>query len=351
MSPCPHLPSPDRAYTSEDIAALGHHRGVAFVETCLKYAQCLWREGFPAKSILLINRAMSVPCDAVEPPYRAIAWMLQNRPQGRFIGNPRRHWQHYATRMNEGHKELRIWRAWACWFLACRILPEAEFPADHEQIREEGIVEPSRLDIAAHLPPADFAAWSKVLSELGVELAEPPPVRIRRIGSSELPVVKRLAHEIWHASYPGIIPVGQIHYMLRIWYEPGAMAREMEMRGVWFALIEVQHLGAVGYVSFEKLPEESVIFINKLYLLPQMHGRGLGAAALTWTTDRARENGAERIRLRVNKKNAVAIRAYLRHGFTFKEDIVTDIGSGYVMDDYVLEKVIRPVSGGGNLPA
>lgn len=340
MSPCPHLPPLDRVYTSEDIAALGKERGTVFVETCLKYAQCLWLDGFPAKSILLINRAMSVPCEAVEPPYRAIAWMLQNRPRGRFIGNPRRHWQHYATRMNEGHKELRIWRAWACWFLACRILPEAEFPADHEQIREEDIVEPSRLDIAAHLPPADLAAWSAVLDELGVDLAKPPPVRIRRIAANELPVVKRLAHEIWHACYPGIIPVGQIDYMLTIWYELGAMAREMETRDVWFALIEAENLGPVGYLSFEKVPNEAVVFINKLYVLPQMHGRGLGAAALSWTADRARELEADRLQLRVNKKNATAIRSYLRGGFTFKEDVVTDIGSGYVMDDFVLEKAL-----------
>ena len=337
MSPCPHLPPLDRVYTAGDIAALGKERGRRFVETCLKYAQCLWLDGFPAKSILLVNRAMSVPCDEVEPPYRAIAWMLQNRPPHRFIGNPRRHWQHYATRMNEGHKELRIWRAWACWFLACRILPEAEFPADHEQIREEGIVEPSRLDIAAHLPPADLAAWKAVS---GGEAEGPPPIRIRRIEANELPVVKRLAHDIWYACYPGIIPVGQIDYMLSIWYEPGAMAREMAVRGVWFALIEAEQFGPVGYVSFEKVPDERVVFINKLYIQPAMQGRGLGAAALSWIADRAREMDATRLRLRVNKCNAAAIRSYLRGGFVFQEDVVTDIGSGYVMDDYVMEKEI-----------
>ena len=49
---------------------------------------------------------------------------------------------------------------------------------------------------------------------------------------------------------------------------------------------------------------------------------------------------ATRLRLRVNKRNAAAIRSYLRGGFVFQEDVVTDIGSGYVMDDYVMEKVI-----------
>jgi hypothetical protein len=50
---------------------------------------------------------------------------------------------------------------------------------------------------------------------------------------------------------------------------------------------------------------------------------------------------ATRLRLRVNKRNAAAIRSYLRSGFVFQEDVVTDIGSGFVMDDYVMEKGIE----------
>ena len=340
MIPCPHLPTLDRPYTAADITALGADRGTVFVETCLRYAQSLWIEGFPAKSILLINRALSVPCADIEPPYRAIAWMLQNRPTDAFIGNPRRHWQHYATRMNDGHKELRIWRAWACWYLASLILPESEFPGDHAQIRAEGTTEPTRREIAAHLPPADLSAWEAVLTELGKPAPPDLPIRIRRIQAAELPVVKRLAHEIWYACYPGIIPFGQIDYMLSIWYELGAMAREMETRGVWFVLIEAENHGPVGYLSIERLPNEPVVFINKLYIQPQMHGRGLGATALRWIRERAAEMGAATVRLRVNKHNAAAIRSYLRAGFHFTEDVVTDIGSGYVMDDYVMEKAV-----------
>ena len=340
MPPCPHLPALDRPYTAADITALGADRGPVFVQTCLRYAQSLWIDGFPAKSILLINRALSVPCDAIEPPYRAVAWMLQNRPAGAFIGNPRRHWQHYATRMNEGHKELRIWRAWACWYLARLILPEAGFPGDQAQIRAEATTEPTRRDVAEHLPSTDRAVWESVLAELGKPAPAKLPIRIRRIQTAELPVIQRLAHEIWHACYPGIIPEGQIDYMLSIWYEVGAMAREIEARDTWFVLIEAESHGAVGYLSIELLPDEPVVFINKLYVRPQMHGRGLGGAALHLIGERAAEMGASTIRLRVNKHNSAAIRSYLRAGFHFTEDVVTDIGSGYVMDDYVMEKAV-----------
>lgn len=349
--PCPHLPEVERIYDHHDLEALGGDRGPLFYETALKYAQSNWRTGFPAKSILLINRSLSLPLPGREPVlarwplgYQALAWIMQNRVEGQFIGNPRRHWQHLATRMVEPNKELRTWRAWACWHLAKTLLPESEFPSDQKQIREEQVVEPTHGQIAEHLarlsPADDLSRWQQTLSAIQ---APPPPVasRIRRIKADELPVVQKLAHAIWMSFYPGIISDAQIRYMLSIWYQPGAMAHEMQARDVWYALVEVEGKGPVGYISFEKMAKEPVLFINKLYLLPEVHGLGLGALTLRWAEDRARDLLCRSVRLRVNKRNATAIRAYLRAGFRFTEDVCSDIGSGFVMDDYVMEKPAR----------
>lgn len=350
--PHPLLPPIDRVYRAEEINAFGKDRGPAFYETCHLYAQSLWQIGFPAKCILLLNRALSSPMPGSEPvlakwplPYQAMAWLLLHRPEGQFIGNPRRHWQHLATRMVEPNKELRTWRAWACWYLAKEILPETEFPGDLEQIREEGVVEPTYADIVQHLtrlsPADDLGQWQMALSwshqQLGRTERQTLAVRVRRIAEDELPVVQRLGHEIWRKYYPGIISEGQIDYMLTVWYQPDAMAREMQMRGAWFALIEAEARGPVGYLSFERYPE-NILFINKLYVQPEVHGLGVGAAALAWTEARARELGCHAVQLRVNKRNAPAIRAYQRAGFRFVEDVCSDIGSGYVMDDFRMEK-------------
>jgi ribosomal protein S18 acetylase RimI-like enzyme len=40
--------------------------------------------------------------------------------------------------------------------------------------------------------------------------------------------------------------------------------------------------------------------------------------------------------LTVNKNNTKAINAYYRAGFYLENEVVNDIGNGYVMDDYVL---------------
>jgi RimJ/RimL family protein N-acetyltransferase len=45
-----------------------------------------------------------------------------------------------------------------------------------------------------------------------------------------------------------------------------------------------------------------------------------------------------RLILSVNKRNTKAITAYKRNGFAIVESVVTDIGGGFVMDDYVMAK-------------
>ncbi|MCA1964600.1 MAG: GNAT family N-acetyltransferase [Prosthecobacter sp.] len=352
LPPHPLLPEVSQPCEAAELLAHGARRDAAFYQTCHRRAQSLWQQGLPAQAILALNRALSCALPAEEPvlqrlplPYLPLAWILAHRPAPEFfLGNPRRHWQHLATRMVPPHAELRTWRAWACWYLAKTALPEQEFPPDLQQIRQEGICEPRRQDIAHHLsalsPADDLMRWHAALdwlrAELGLKAKSSTQHHIRRIGPQELPVVEKLARQIWPAVYPGIISQAQIDYMLTVWYQPSAMAREMELRGTWFALIEAAGHGPVGYLSLEP-QQPGICFINKLYLLPDWHGCGLGAIALEWCRQAARQMGLTRLQLRVNKANAPAIRAYRRAGFTFVEDICTDIGSGFVMDDYRLE--------------
>ncbi len=51
----------------------------------------------------------------------------------------------------------------------------------------------------------------------------------------------------------------------------------------------------------------------------------------------ARASSRNSVILRVNKRNRVAIEAYERIGFVIREPIVSDIGSGFMMDDYLMK--------------
>ena len=175
-SPCPLLPGIERILTAADSRALGKERGGPFYEFCLNYAQSKWVSGLPAQALLQLNRAMSADLDGSEPiltkypiPYRQVAWILRQRPdrQGQFLANPRRHWQHYASRMSGARAELRTWRAWACFAIASRILPQDEYPRDERQIETEGLAIPGEREIEERLADlgldGEAGLWEGVL--------------------------------------------------------------------------------------------------------------------------------------------------------------------------------------------
>jgi len=174
--PCPLLPSIDRSLTAADSRALGKERGAEFYRFCLAYAQSKWCAGLPAQVLLQLNRAMSADLDGSESvleeypiPYAQVAWVLRARPdrRGQFMANPRRHWQHYATRMVGPRAELRTWRAWACHVIAVSILPDETFPADLEQIVAEGLVIPGEAEVGSQLDalglPGEADHWRAVV--------------------------------------------------------------------------------------------------------------------------------------------------------------------------------------------
>ncbi len=351
----PFLPDVERVLTHQDMEMLGRDRGPAFFEMSLRYAQSLWRTGFPARSLLLCNRALMVHADVSREvldrlalPYKAVAWLLIHRPSGQFMGNPRYHYQHLASRLSGAHRELQVWRAWACWYLAKELLPEREFPGDLAQIVDEGLVEPTHDDINRGLARLsrehDDLAWNEALRwSQPWRIARPHGrhrVTIRRLDRTELPVVRQLAERIWPRVYPDIISGAQIGYMLDRFYDVAVMWDEMERRGVCYAIIEVDGCAA-GYLSFEILRQDRAAFLHKLYLMPECHGIGAGAMALDWVEQCASKLGMRQVRLRVNKGNRPAIRAYLRGGFEFAGAVVTDIGGGFVMDDYWMVKSLR----------
>lgn len=145
---CPALPVSSEVLRASSMKVCGKDRGGAFYLKALECGQSLWRQGLPAQAILMLNRAFSADLrgDEVELlewplPYQAMRYILENSRDDWFLGNPRRHFQHLATRMVEPRRDLRSWRAWACWWIAREVLPDQ--PADDKQLEEEGIVEPT----------------------------------------------------------------------------------------------------------------------------------------------------------------------------------------------------------------
>ena len=161
--------------------------------------------------------------------------------------------------------------------------------------------------------------------------------QIVRAKEEHLPAISDLAGGIWRACYPGIISHEQIDYMLARMYALDVLRDEIHSQGIRYDQLLVDGKPA-GFASYGPTSEPGVMKLHKLYLLPEMHGRGLGSRLLQHVEREVRSKGARQLILSVNKRNTRAITAYQRNGFITADSVVTDIGGGFVMDDYVMAK-------------
>jgi len=164
---CPYLPAEVAGWTLERMRAQGRRRDGEFFRAACRCAQTLWLEGKPAQALLQLNRALAVEprfvASAEVLPYRAMRWIIEHAGAG-FLGNPVRHFQHLATRVNEPNRELRSWRAWACFHLARGVLDRAEFPRDEEQITAENLVVPTWAETLVALARVGVVGEAELLS-------------------------------------------------------------------------------------------------------------------------------------------------------------------------------------------
>jgi len=150
--------------------------------------------------------------------------------------------------------------------------------------------------------------------------------------------VAEMADVVWHEYFPCILTESQIDYMVDRFQSERAMREQVSEKGYRYAFI-VDGDRRVGYTGIST--SDGKLFISKLYLLKENRGKGYGSAALDMLFDLGREEGLSVAYLTVNKHNDIAIRTYGSKGFRTIQSIVTDIGEGFVMDDYVMEKVLR----------
>jgi len=162
-------------------------------------------------------------------------------------------------------------------------------------------------------------------------------VRIEPLASDDVERVAVLAREIWHDHYPAIISTAQIDYMLRQRYDPAVVRAELARGDIWWdKLVVGEELCA--FSSFLLTGEPGTMKLDKLYVRTGRQRQGYGAMLIDRALAEAGRQRCQRLMLAVNKNNATAIAAYLKHGFRIADSVVKEIGGGFVMDDYIMEK-------------
>ena len=172
--------------------------------------------------------------------------------------------------------------------------------------------------------------------------------RLDALTAADFATLAGLAGTIWRAHYTGIIGSAQIDYMLAGRYTPEKLRLYLNAADRWLMLLRIDSPNgsrAVGYCSYALADDPgemkpSVMKLEQLYVLPELHGQGLGKLMLRHVEEQARVHGRSTLLLQTNKRNDIAITFYRKAGFTVREASVFDIGGGFVMDDYVMEKVL-----------
>jgi diamine N-acetyltransferase len=160
-------------------------------------------------------------------------------------------------------------------------------------------------------------------------------IEIRPVTASDVPAIAALAREIWQATYPGIITQEQIDFMLEQRYGHERLYDDLEDPGKWLdqAFLDGRR---VGFAFSEIYKDE--FKLDKLYIHPDVQRQGVGGKLIGHVAARAEKLGYPCVILAVNKRNEKAIGSYKKYGFVVREAIVDDIGRGFVMDDFVMEK-------------
>lgn len=151
----------------------------------------------------------------------------------------------------------------------------------------------------------------------------------------------QLASVVWHECYARILPPVQIDYMVNNMQSTPAITRHIAEENYRYYLLYVGDAPddePSGYIAIQR--SDKKLLLSKLYILAEFRGRGHAKEALAFVEELGREDGCDGIWLTVNRYNERAIAVYRKTGFTQVRQQETDIGGGFVMDDFIFEKPI-----------
>ncbi|UFH51897.1 GNAT family N-acetyltransferase [Spirosoma sp. KNUC1025] len=164
-------------------------------------------------------------------------------------------------------------------------------------------------------------------------------IAITEVTETDLPVIQTIAHQTWPSTFGEILSPSQIRYMLEMMYSLDALKSQINEKKHVFLLAKDEISNEyLGYISYElHYKGESVTKVHKIYMLPASQGKGVGRLLIDNVAERAIQQADNRLGLNVNRYNR-AVQFYERMGFVVigQEDI--DIGDGFLMEDFIMEK-------------
>ena len=157
---------------------------------------------------------------------------------------------------------------------------------------------------------------------------------IRKGDNTDIPLIRALTFKVWPQTYAATISKEQIDYMLEMMYSETSLQQQMD-DGCQF-IIAYDESEPFGFASYQETGP-SVFKLHKIYVLSSQQGKGTGRFLIDYILTNIEQRGAAVLQLQVNRQNK-AKNFYERLGFIVIEEADFNIGNGFLMNYYVMEK-------------
>jgi diamine N-acetyltransferase len=164
-------------------------------------------------------------------------------------------------------------------------------------------------------------------------------ITISEAVNSDIKTIQDIVYKTWPITYGKILSEEQLQYMLDLFYSDEALKAQFDEKQQLFYLI-TEGESTLGFIGIEHhYQNKNFTKIHKIYLLPETQGRGIGRIAIEAVEKLALENNSDSLLLNVNRFNK-ALHFYQKIGFEVFDEVNIEIGNGYLMEDFVMEKRI-----------
>ncbi len=135
---------------------------------------------------------------------------------------------------------------------------------------------------------------------------------IRTAGPNDLPAIRDVLVETWHATYDGIYGAARVTEITNDWHSLGSLRAQLDKPDAEFVVAD-DGVAIAGMAFAGAGADGKTVTLSQLYVRPGRQGQGIGGLLLDEIIESFPD--AERIRLEVEPANARAIAFYRTQGF------------------------------------
>jgi ribosomal protein S18 acetylase RimI-like enzyme len=163
-------------------------------------------------------------------------------------------------------------------------------------------------------------------------------INIRKASIDDISLINNIAAVVWPATYSNMMSKQQLDYMYNMMYSPESIKTQMTEKNHNYFILFENDIPA-GYISVHII-ENTILYLEKIYVLPTAQGKGFGGMLIDKAKEFAATHSLKSIRLNVNRDNKS--RYFYEHlGFEIISQRDLHIGSGFYMNDYIMEIQLR----------